>query len=297
MDRLTSMAVFVKVADRGSFAAAADALNISAQMVGKHVVFLEDRLGARLLNRTTRRQSLTEIGLAFYQRCKIVLAEAQAAESVALELSATPRGQLRVNAPVTFGAYALTPMINRYLLAYPEVSMDLTLTDRFVDMVDEGYEAVIRLGALKDSSLAARELAPYRLIACASPGYLARCGLPRQLNDLEHHECLGYSFWSGPPRSEWQFIRQGEASQVRVQSRLQVNDSSALLTAALNDGGIILGAEVILRPYLASGQLLRVLPEYEAPSRPLHILFAAHRQLTPKLRSFIDLVVAEFGAG
>ncbi|WP_413727650.1 LysR family transcriptional regulator [Sodalis sp. RH19] len=296
MDRLTSMAVFVKVADRGSFAAAAEALNISAQMVGKHVVFLEDRLGARLLNRTTRRQSLTEIGVVFYQRCKIVLSEAQAAESVALELSAAPRGQLRVNAPVTFGAYALTPMINRYLLAFPAVKVDLTLTDRFVDVVDEGFEAVIRLGALKDSSLAARELAPYRMIACASPGYLARCGFPRQLSDLERHECLGYSFWSRPPLSEWRFTRGGEEQRVRVLSRLQINDSSALLTSALHDGGILLGPEVILRPYLASGQLVRVLPDYEAPSRPLHILFAAQRQLTPKLRSFIDCVVAEFGA-
>lgn len=295
MDRLTSMAVFIKVADKGSFAAAAVSLNMSAQMVGKHVVFLEDRLGARLLNRTTRRQSLTEIGTAFYQRCKIVLAEARSAESVVLELSAAPRGLLRVNAPVTFGAYALTPMVNRYLLAYPAVKVDLTLTDRFVDVVDEGYEAVIRLGALEDSSLAARELAPYRMIACASPGYLARSGSPRQTDDLARHECLGYSFWSRPPLSEWRFTRGDEQYRVRVQSRLQINDSSALLISALNDGGILLGPEVILRPYLASGLLLRVLPEYEAPSRPLHILFAAHRRLTPKVRSFIDFVVSAFG--
>lgn len=295
MDRLTSMAVFVKVTEQGSFAAAADALHLSAQMVSKHILFLEKRLGARLINRTTRRQHLTEIGQAFYQRCKAVLSEAQAAESVADELSLAPRGRLRINAPVTFGTYALTPLVNRYLQQYPAVRVDLTLTDRYVDVIDEGYEAVIRLGELADSSLNARELAPYRIIACASPGYLARSGTPRQPSDLEHHECLSYSFTSRPPLKEWQFNHHGQIQRVRIQSRLQINDSSALLNAALSDGGIISGAEVMLRPYLASGQLLRVLPDYEAPSRPLHILFSAQRQLTPKLRSFIDYAVAAFG--
>ncbi len=295
MDRLESMAVFIKVADCGSLAAAARALDISAQMVGKHLVFLENRLGARLLNRTTRRQSLTEIGTVFYQRCKIVLAEAELAEAVTRQLSVEPRGTLRITAPVSFGAYALTPMINRYQRAYPQVRVDLTLTDRITDVVDEGYEAVIRIGTLKDSSLIARELAPYRLLACASPGYLARKGTPEQVSDLSHHDCLGYRYWSRPSVREWRFSKQGKEQSIAIDSQLQINDISALLTAALNDGGIILGAEVVMRPYLACGQLLRVLPEYESPSRPLHILFPAHHYLTPKLRSFVDYVVMEFG--
>lgn len=295
MDRLTSMAVFIKVADCGSFAAAAGALGISAQMVGKHITFLEQRLGTRLLNRTTRRQSLTAIGQVFYQRCKSVLAEADAAENVALQLSAAPRGQLRINAPVTFGAYALTPLINRYLQDYPEVSVDLTLNDRFVDLIDEGYEAVIRLGELQDTGLIARELMPYQLIACAAPAYLEKHGTPRIPAELTRHECLLYRYWSPVAIDEWQFTHAGETLRVRVNSRLHINDSSALLTAALNAGGILLAAESIVRPWLASGHLLPILADYQAPARAMHILFAASAPPTPKLRSFIDYVVAEFG--
>ncbi|WP_145579829.1 LysR family transcriptional regulator [Yersinia vastinensis] len=295
MDRLQSMAVFIKVVDCGSFARASEHLDISSQMVGKHVAFLEDRLGTQLLNRTTRKQSLTEIGALFYERCKVVLAEAEAAESIAHELNATPRGRLRINAPVTFGAYSLAPMMTRYLHEYPEVHVDLTLNDRFVDLIDEGYEAVIRLGALKDSSLIARSLAPYRLIACASPDYLLEHGIPKVPADLTTHECLGYTYWTHPPERGWHFTKDGQVHVIQVNGRLQVNDATALLCAALHNGGIILGAEVVLKNYLNSGQLVQVLADYQAPSRQMHILFAANRRPTPKLRSFIDFVVAEFG--
>src|SRR6266849_3559362 len=139
MDRLASMEVFVKAADSGSFAAAAATLGLSSQMVGKHVRALEERLGARLLNRTTRRQSLTEVGRAFYERCKLVLAEVEAAEALAQDQHDTPRGRLRINAPVTFGSYSLVPMLTRYMRQYPEVTVDLTLSDRIVDLVEEGY--------------------------------------------------------------------------------------------------------------------------------------------------------------
>lgn len=169
MDRLTSMAVFVRAAEAGSFAAAAPALGISAPMIGKHVRFLEARVGAQLLRRTTWRQSLTEVGRAFLERCKLVLAEAEAAELLAQDLQAAPRGLLRVNAPVTFGSYSLTPTLTRYLRRYPEVTVDLTLTDRVVDVIDEGYDAVIRIAPLTDSTLIARALKPYRLLAAAAP--------------------------------------------------------------------------------------------------------------------------------
>lgn len=295
MDRLQSMAVFIKVVDCGSFSTASEQLKMSSQMAGKHVAFLEEHLGTRLLNRTTRKQSLTEIGALFYERCKIVLAEVETAESIAHELNATPRGRLRINAPVTFGAYRLAPLITRYLREYPEVQVDLTLNDRFVDLIDEGYEAVIRLGSLKDSSLIARSLTPYRLIACASPGYLSERRLPTVPEDLTNHECLGYTYWSNPPEHGWHFTKDGQVHAIPIRGRLQVNDATALLCAALNDGGIILGAEVVLQNYLSSGQLVQVLADYEAPSRQMHILFAANRHPTPKLRSFIDFVVAAFG--
>ncbi len=295
MDRLTSMSVFVKAADSGSFAAAGAALGLSSQMIGKHVRLLEERLGTRLINRTTRRQSLTEVGRAFYERCKAVLAEAEAAEALAAELHAVPRGRLRINAPVTFGTYSLAPMITRYLRQYPELSLELTLCDRIVDLIDEGYEAVIRIAPLPDSTLIARTLAPYRLVACASPTYLAEHGTPAVPTDLARHECLGFAYWSRPPEDEWQFTRDGRVHSVRVSSRFQVNGGQALRVAALEGFGIILQAEDMLQDDLAAGRLVRVLPAYEAPSRPMHILFAPDRRPTPKLRSFVDFVVASFG--
>jgi DNA-binding transcriptional LysR family regulator len=295
MDRLTSMAVFVKAADLGSFTAAGAALGLSSQMVGKHVGFLEDRLGAQLLHRSTRRQSLTAIGRTFYERCRVVLAEAEAAEATARELSTTPRGRLRISAPVTFGSIALAPLVSGYLQAHPQVEVALDLTDRYVDVVGEGYDAVIRLGRLKDSGLISRALIPYRLIACAAPGYLAAHGTPRTPADLTAHECLGFVFASGQPLSEWRFVKEGRVQEVQVRSRFQVNDARVLRQAALEGHGIVLQANLILADDLAAGRLVQVLPDYETPTRPLQILFAATRPPTQTLRSFIDHVVVRFG--
>jgi DNA-binding transcriptional LysR family regulator len=294
MDRLTSMAVFVRAVDTGSFAAAAEALGLSAPMVGKHVRFLEDRLGARLLARTTRRQSVTEVGRAFYERCRIVLAEAEAAEALAEDLHAVPRGRLRINAPVTFGTHELMPMVARYLKAHPEVSIEVTLSDRIVDLVDEGYEAVIRVAPLPDSSLIARRLRPYCLVVCAAPAYLAEHGTPVQPQDLAAHECLGFAHWS--PCHIWDFTdAEGGNHSITVSSRVSINSGQALRSAALEGLGIIQQPEGLLRDDIAAGRLVRVLPGYDPPSRPMHILFAPDRRPTPKLRSFIDAVVEAFG--
>ena len=256
---------------------------------------LEDRLGARLLNRTTRRQSLTELGRAFHERCKLVLAEADAADALAADLRAVPRGRLRVNAPINFGTYRLVPMLVRYLRQHPEVTVDLTLTDRVVDLVEEGYEAVIRISPLADSTLIARSLAPYRLVACAAPSYLAAHGTPTIPAELARHECLGFAYWARPPADEWQFTGADGIHTVRVGSRLAINNGQALRAAALEGFGIILLSHELLEDDLAAGRLVRVLPGYEPPSRPMHILFAPDRRPTPKLRSFIDFVVAAFG--
>ena len=290
MDRLASMAAFVKATDLGSFAAAAGALEMSPQMVAKHVTYLEDRLGTRLLNRTTRRQSLTEIGRTYYERCKLVLAEVDAADSLAHDARAAPRGLLRVSAPVTFGAQRLVPLVTRYLRRHPEVEMDLVLSDRTVDLVEDGYEAAFRIGPLADSGLIARPLAPFRTVACASPAYLRERGAPASPSDLVGHECL-----SRPGVAEWRFIKDGRTQETRIRSRLRLNDAKALFPAAIDGFGIVLVAEDLVRDALASGQLARVLPGYEAPSRPMHLVFLADRRQTPKLRSFIDAAVEEFG--
>jgi len=295
MDRLASMAAFVRAADVGSFAGAANALGMSPQMVAKHVSFLEDRLGTRLLNRSTRRQSLTEIGRTYLERCKLVLAEADAADAVAQDAKAVPRGRLRINAPVSFGAHTLIPLVTRYLRQHPDVEIDLVLSDRFVDLVEEGYEAVFRIGPLADSGLIARALMPHRLIACASPAYLSERGTPLAPVDLEGHECLGYEYWSRPKMGEWRFVRDGRTHDVPIRNHLRVNNGRALLSAALDGFGIVLLAEDLVRIPLSLGLLVNVLPDFEPPSRPMHLVFLADRRQTPKLRSFIDAVVQEFG--
>ena len=295
MDRLSSMNAFVIAAELGSYARAAERLNMSPQMVAKHVAALEQRLGARLLNRTTRRQSLTELGSAYYERCKHILVEADAADSLAQIMHDTPRGKLKITAPVTFGSYSLMPLITQFLRDHPDVEIDLHLTDRFVDLVEEGYEVAFRIGPLATTSLTARPLAPYQLVACAAPAYLAACGTPQTPANLEQHECLGYVFWSRPADREWLF-QQGSASyKVQVSSRLQVNESRALMSAALDGFGIVLGPEDFLRPALARGELVRVLPDFDAPSRPMHLVYTANRQRTAKLRRFVEAVLERFG--
>lgn len=297
MDRLTSMAVFVAAADLGSFAAAASALGMSPQMVAKHVVFLETRLGTRLINRTTRRQSLTEFGRTYHERCRVVLAEAEAADSLAETVRAHPRGTLRLNAPVTFGSHSLVPLLTRFLRDCPEVEVDLSLTDRMVDPVEEGFEAVIRLGPLAESSLVARPLAPYRLVACAAPAYLAAHGEPASPEDLAGHQCLDFSHWPRGRDSLWRFTRAGIAVEAQAAGRLRINDFRALLTAARDGFGIVLGVETALRDDLAAGRLVRVLPDWEAPSRPMHLLTMRDRRPTAKLRRFVELMLEAFGPG
>ena len=296
MDRLTSMGAFVMAAESGSYASAAERLGLSPQMVAKHVAALEQRLGARLLNRTTRRQSLTELGSAYYERCKHILSEAQAADSLAQIMNDTPRGKLKISAPVTFGSYSLMPFVTEFLRQHPEVEIDLHLTDRFVDLVEESYEVTFRIGPLTSSSLTARPLAPYRLVACAAPSYLAERGVPQIPDDLQNHECLGYAYWSRPADREWVFCKDSVVERVQVASRLQVNESKALLSAALDGFGIVLGPEDFLEPSLRSGELVRLLADYEAPSRQMHLLYTANRQRTAKLRRFIDAALARFGA-
>lgn len=295
MDRLSSMGAFVMAAELGSYARAAERLNMSAQMVAKHVAALEHRLGARLLNRTTRRQSLTELGSAYYERCKHILTEAEAADSLAQIMNDTPRGKLKISAPVTFGSYSLMPLITQFLRDNPEVEIDLHLTDRFIDLVEEGYEVAFRIGPLATTTLTARPLAPYRLVVCAAPAYLAERGTPLIPADLERHECLGYAYWSRPADREWLFDQGSTQHKVQVSSRLQVNESKALMSAALDGFGIVLGPEDFLRPALERGELVRLLPDFAAPSRQMHLLYTAHRQRTAKLRRFVEAVLQRFG--
>jgi len=294
MDRLQSMDVFVRVAERGGFSAVAKELGISATMVGKHIRFLEERLGLRLLNRTTRRQSLTEAGAAYVERCGRLLSEVADAESSVLNLRRTARGVLRVTSPVTFGSQCLVPALADYLDRNPEVSIELTLNDRAVDLVEEGFEAAVRIGNLDDSSLIACPLQPYRTLICASPAYLARHGTPKVPADLSRHNCLGFMYWDR--RSRWRLIGKTGEATVRVRGNFTVNHGQALRAAALAGIGIVMQPEILFSEDLAAGRLIRVLPRFEPPSRPMHLVYLPDRHPTPRLRSFIDFMVEQFGA-
>ncbi len=295
MDRLASMAAFVKAADLGSFAAAASALRISPQMAAKHVAFLERRLGAALINRTTRRQSLTDVGRAYYDRCRLILAEAESADALAEEIRARPKGVLKVNAPVTFGSTSLAPFVTSYLARQPEMQVELNLCDRYVDPLEEDFDVVVRIGERGDEGFVRHPLAPYRLIACASPAYLAARGAPRTPADLEGHDCLAYGYWSPSAPCRWLFARNGRTHEVRAGGRLRSNNWNALLQAAIEGVGVTLGPESVLGAEIAAGRLVRVLPDYEGPSRPMRALTPAGRRPTVKARTFIEALVAEFG--
>lgn len=294
LDRLTSMAVFVKAADAGSFTAAASSLGMSAQMVAKHVVALERQLGGKLLARTTRHQSLTELGRTYHERCKLILAEVGAADALAAQVKSEPRGRLRISAAVTFGAHGLVPLLTRYLVGHPLVEIDLVLTDRFVDLVEEGFEAAFRIGPLEDSGLIARRLTPYRLAAAASPAYLSERGIPADPADLAAHDCLAYAYRSRTADRQWHFQRDGRTHTIAVRCRFQANDGTALVSAAVEGAGVVLAAEDVLQGTLTNGRLVRVLPEYEPPSRPMHLLYSLDGRQTPKLRSFIDAAAQHF---
>ncbi|CAD1796272.1 LysR family transcriptional regulator [Xanthomonas arboricola pv. juglandis] len=293
MDRLTSLAVFVKAVDLGSFSAAGASLQMSSQLVGKHVQGLESRLGVRLLSRTTRRQSLTDFGRTFYERARIILAEVDAAENLAAETRALPIGKLRINAPVSFGMRTLATRLPDYMKMHPQVEVDLTLSNRAVDLIDEGYDAVFRVGTLSDSGLIARQLAPYRLVLCASPGYLASHAPLVTPWDLQQHDCLGFSHTE--LRTHWAFDGPDGHVSIPIASRLMVDHGEPLLCAALAELGVLLQPLELVREALADGRLIELLPDYRVPTRPLHVLYAPDRRITPKLRSFLDFAVEAFG--
>ena len=296
LDRLTSMRVFVKAAELGSFTAAGVTLGLTSQMVGKHVAALEAKLGTPLLQRTTRRQSLTEMGQHFYERCRVILGEVEEAYALAENSSRKPGGRLRLSAPVGFGACRLASILNDLLDRHPALEVELDLTDRYVDLVDEGYDAVFRLGPISETMLVARELVQHDQVACASPAYLARRGVPDTPLELVDHDCLGFVNWSGLPYAEWRFGRKGKVYPVQVRSRFRVNDGRVLVVAAIAGHGIILQPESVVAGALAQGSLVRVLDNFVAPSRTLYLLHTSRLPQPAKLNVLINHLARAFPA-
>jgi DNA-binding transcriptional LysR family regulator len=287
------MAVFARVVEAHSFTAAARQLGMSKSAVSKAVAGLEDRLGARLLNRTTRRLSLTEIGQAFYERSARVVAEAEEAELAVTRLQATPRGRLRVSAPVSFGIRHLGPALPDFMARCPEVRLDIDFADRFVDLVDEGYDLAVRIGHLPDSSLVARRLAESRLVVCAAPGYWDRRGRPERPQDLAGHDCLTYAYHPNP--SEWPFQGPEGRIAVRVDGGLRTNNGDVSLQAALAGLGVVRLPTFIVGCDLAAGRLEAVLAAYEVPPVGVYAVYPHNRHLSAKVRAFVDFLAERFG--
>jgi DNA-binding transcriptional LysR family regulator len=289
------MEMFVRVVESGSFTAAAEASQVSATMVAKHIRSIEQRLGARLLHRTTRRQQLSDVGRLYYERCKQVLAEVELADASAMELQANPRGQLRLVAPVSFGSHSLVPALADFMASHPEVSVELTLDNRRLNLVDEGYELGIHIGDIDDPGLVARPLQPYRRRLAAAPSYLARHGQPQHPEELSAHACLGLSYWRHHDR--WRLVGpEGATCNVSVQGSFVANQGNALRIAALCGVGIVLQPDVVLADDLAAGRLLPVLPEWSLLPSPMYLVYPQDRRPTAKLRSVVDFLMARFGA-
>ncbi|TKC87987.1 LysR family transcriptional regulator [Trinickia terrae] len=294
MNILADMEMFVRVVECGSFAAAAEASQVSATMVAKRIQAIERRLGARLLHRTTRRQQLSDVGQLYYERCRHALAEIELAENSAAELQATPHGVLRVVAPVSFGSYSLVPALAEFMEAHPEVRVDLTLDNGAPSLWQDDYELGIHIGEVDEPGLVARPLKPYRRRLAAAPSYLARHGKPRRPEQLSEHECLGMSYWQRSDR--WRLVGpRGEVREVAVRGSFTANHGDAVRVAALQGLGIVLQPETVLATDLAAGRLAPVLPSWSMAPSPMYLVYAQDRRPTAKLRSAIDFLMARFG--
>lgn len=287
MNSLTDIAVFTQVVDSGSFTAAAEALSLSKSVVSKYVTRLEDRLGARLLNRTTRRLSLTEVGRAFYERSRRALHEIEEAEAEISRLQGEPRGTLRLNTPMSFGILHVAPALPDFLRQYPEVSIDMNLDDRKVDVIEEGFDLSVRISELPDSSLVARRLGPCRHAVVAAPAYLERHGTPTTPDELQHHNVITYRHQEAA--RNWHFRAQdGTPVSVPVSGSVQTNNSLALREALLGGVGITRTPTFAVGQDIQAGRLRPLLVNYQTLELSIFLVYPQRRHLSPKVRAFVD---------
>lgn len=291
MDRFHLMQLFVRIVDAGSFSAVAREMNMIQPTVSKQLTALEERLGVRLLNRTTRRLSLTEAGREYYQRCKRILDEVQELESEVSDLQNRPTGTLRVNAPVGFGHAYLVPLSFRFRAQYPGLAIDVSLNDRYVDLVQEGIDVAIRFGDLEDSQLVARHVGSSARICVASPAYLKARGRPAVPADLKHHNCITYTYLFG---NEWQFEGEGGSQPIRVFGDYRANSGMTIRAAALEGIGIANIPAFLVREDIESGRLVQVLPQYGPAPVRISAVYPSARLLSRKVKLFVEFVRQEF---
>ncbi|MBV8192905.1 MAG: LysR family transcriptional regulator [Alphaproteobacteria bacterium] len=294
MDRILSMAVFKRVVDAGSFAGAAPHLGMSPEMVGNHVKALEAHLGVRLLNRTTRRMRVTEAGAAYHARCAQILSDIEEAEAEAGAQQVAPSGILRIAGPMTFGELHLGSAIAAYMDRHPAVKVDVFLSDRYVNLIDEGFDLAIRIGEPPDSSLISRRVASASLVLCASPDYLVRNGAPQKPADLSQHACLVYADLRSP--RTWRFSdAKGHTETVQINGPFSTNNPQLLLSLAAAGHGVLLWPSFAVGAEILSGRLVPLLTQWRTRELTIWALYPHRQLLSPKVRSFVDFLVQRYG--
>jgi DNA-binding transcriptional LysR family regulator len=293
VDRLGAIQAFAQVVEAGSFAKAAERLGLSTSAASRYVAELESHLQTRLLNRTTRRVSLTESGRAFYERAVQLLSDLAEAEQEASSAAVVPRGTNRLTTAINFGVRHIAPAIAAFMARHPEVRFDVSLSDRGVDLVEEGFDLAIRIGPPGSDNLVARKLGETRLLPCASPDYLAEHGAPKTPEELERHNCLTYEYVS--PRHVWRFRdRSGAERSVRVAGRLHSNNGDLLAQAAAQGAGIVFEPAFIVGPEVRAGRLVPLLQEFVPAPVPIYALYPSRKHLSAKVRGFVDFLVERF---
>ncbi|AMO99494.1 bacterial regulatory helix-turn-helix, lysR family protein [Collimonas arenae] len=289
MDSLSGIVSFVKTAEALSFVAAARALGVSASAVGKNVAKLEQTVGVRLFQRSTRRVHLTTEGELFYQRCRSILDDLQDAESMLSHAVEAPRGKLRVGVP-TIGYRFLLPVLPEFRRLYPEVELDVDFNDQLVDVIEDGFDVVIRSGNLPDSKLMSRRIGAFRFVLCAAPAYLERKGVPHIPSDLEQHDCLRYRFLTTGKLMDWTMSADPVWSQLRLPSMLTFNNMEAVFTAAIDGHGIAYVPDFLAQKAVSEKLLQIVLDDYQLDRGQFWALWPSNRQLSPKIRVFVDFI-------
>ncbi|MBK6555680.1 MAG: LysR family transcriptional regulator [Comamonadaceae bacterium] len=296
MDALRQIEAFVAVVRAGSYVKGAERQETSKAVLSRQVLELETRLGTRLLNRTTRRLSLTETGAAYFERCVQILDDLREADAAAGATTATARGRLRINAPLTFGNLHLAPLWGEFLKLHPAVELDITLTDRVVDLVEEGFDLAVRIaptGRLPSSSLVARTIADDRIVLCASPGYLRGAPALTHPADLAAHAVMAYAWWSGG--DTWQFSgADGATADVTVRPRLRTNSGDTCRAAALADQGVIYQPAFLVGPDLRAGRLVELLSDWRGPTLDIHAVYPSRTHLSGKVRAMVDFLAQAF---
>ena len=288
MDKFLEMKTFAAVVDGGSFVQAADALAMSKPAVSRHVAELEQRLGVRLLQRTTRKLSLTEEGRLFYGRCKTVLADVEVAEEEITAKSVAVKGLVRVNVPVSFGLWELAPLWPDFMTKFPEVELDITFADRMVDLVEEGYDLAVRIARLPNSSLVSRKLASTRLVLCASPAYLKKHGKPKHPSELANHTVLSYSLLA--TGDQWNFNGPEGAVSVTVKPIMRTNSGDTCIAAARKHKGVVLQPSFMVNSDLQSGALVELMPSYRSIEFGIFAVYPTRQYVSPKVRALIDFL-------